>query len=275
MDEFDKLRKSIEQANYADVYRVLESLVNGKKTAWYDLQICQIALEYLIKHKKINVSIDNNSSKHFFNNSIFQFWDSKLIPDDVLSLLDEWKSINLNNTYSLFDDESARYFVLENFSDDVVAAYDLAYHPAMKADLFRLCYTYITGSLYIDADEKCLQPVSIWLPSDLDFFSSFEVVNGNYSIGNKFFYAVKGSPIVRKSIEVAVSEIHSCASNNTRPNIWLTTGPGNLTRSYIDIYFDSKKVKSLLMADNELESYVKWMSLNYQNTRLNWRNSSS
>jgi hypothetical protein len=273
MNKIDTLRDLIKHENYFDAFKTLGSFVSIKKSPWHDLEVCQIALECLIKSKMVNLSTKNDIRNNFFNDSLFQFWDSKIVPDDVLFLINEWKSINSNNIYFLFNDDSAREFILANFPDDVVSAYDLAYHPAMKSDIFRLCYVYITGSLYIDADEKCLLPVSTWLPSGFDFFASFEVVNGKYSIGNKFFYAEKKSPIVFRSIEIAVNEILSCDCNNVKPNIWLTTGPGNLSRSYIQCYFNSNKINSLLVPDDELEMYVKWMSLDYQNTRLNWRNS--
>jgi len=86
---------------------------------------------------------------------IVQYWhDLKNIPDDVRMCLKSWSPLKKNGyRIELFCNESARDFIDEEFSKEHLKAFDTCYHPAMKCDYFRLCYIYINGGFYVDADE--------------------------------------------------------------------------------------------------------------------------
>ena len=83
---------------------------------------------------------------------VFQYWDSPVIPTDVLTIMDEWKAAYSEN-YTRFSELQALLFIKQNFPIDYANAYQKCWHPAMKADFFRLCYLYKNGGCYVDADE--------------------------------------------------------------------------------------------------------------------------
>ena len=53
----------------------------------------------------------------------------------------------------LFDAEEAREFIERQLGPRHEEAYSKCYHPAMQSDYFRLCYIYVEGGCYVDADD--------------------------------------------------------------------------------------------------------------------------
>ena len=71
---------------------------------------------------------------------IIQFWDSGEPPADMRKLMQSWRERHPDFDYQLFDDESAKSFIMRHFPIDVVSAFARARHPAQRADIFRLAY---------------------------------------------------------------------------------------------------------------------------------------
>lgn len=86
---------------------------------------------------------------------IFQYWDCDP-PLEIQENLNAWSRLckNINVEYKFFDDSSAREFISHNFDAHWLNIYDDAYHPAMKADIFRALYAYQNGGVWVDADIK-------------------------------------------------------------------------------------------------------------------------
>ena len=64
--------------------------------------------------------------------------------------VEKLKDENPNYKYYLYDDNECREFIKQNFSDDVVNAFDKLKPGAYKADLWRYCILYINGGIYLD-----------------------------------------------------------------------------------------------------------------------------
>lgn len=83
---------------------------------------------------------------------ILQFWD-KDRPEDVAWHMDGWRHVAAAG-YAAYDDDSARALVRDHLGEEGARAYDACWHPAMKADLFRLVALFYLGGLYVDADMR-------------------------------------------------------------------------------------------------------------------------
>jgi len=81
---------------------------------------------------------------------IFQTWHSKNVPITMLKAFSEIKKANPRFKYYLFDDNDCRNFIEQNFSKDVLFAYDNLIPGAYKADLWRYCVLYKYGGIYLD-----------------------------------------------------------------------------------------------------------------------------
>jgi mannosyltransferase OCH1-like enzyme len=81
---------------------------------------------------------------------IFQTWITEDIPNFLKENIENIKKINPDYTYSLYSDDQCRKFISENFSSDVLWAFDTLIPGTFKADLFRYCILYRYGGIYLD-----------------------------------------------------------------------------------------------------------------------------
>lgn len=81
---------------------------------------------------------------------IFQTWHSKILPPLMMVNILNIKKNNPNFKYFLFDDEECRDFIKNNYSEEIVNAYDSLVPGAYKADLWRYCILYKMGGIYMD-----------------------------------------------------------------------------------------------------------------------------
>jgi hypothetical protein len=156
---------------------------------------------------------------------IVQFWDSGEPPADVRRLMQSWRERNPHFDYQLFDDESAKSFVMRRFPIDVVRAFARARHPAQRADIFRLAYLCAEGGLYVDADDRCLGSIETLAPAG----TALMLYQENYgSIANDLIGAAPNHPVVA----CALAMVSQAMNRGDTDTLWLSTGPGLLTRAF-------------------------------------------
>ncbi len=87
---------------------------------------------------------------------IFQTWYTKDLQPKMKEAVDNIKKNNPKFEHHLFDDNDCRIFIKQNFSNEVLKAYDSLIPGAYKADLWRYCVLYIHGGIYMDIKFKCV-----------------------------------------------------------------------------------------------------------------------
>ena len=118
-----------------------------------NLKINIINYKYILKTKKCNLK------KIYFNIiplNIYQHWHTKKMPHNMKLCSQLIKNNNPAFNYFLFDDNDCREFIKNNFSDDVLNAYDSIVPSAFKSDLWRYCILYKNGGIYLDIKYKCI-----------------------------------------------------------------------------------------------------------------------
>jgi tetratricopeptide (TPR) repeat protein len=159
---------------------------------------------------------------------IIQFWDSAPPPEDVLSIMASWTEMNPGFDYIRFDDLGARAFLAAQYDRDVLVAYHRATSPAMKADLFRLAYLARHGGVYVDADDRSTAPLAGVLPQGASLVLYREYLG---TLGNNFLAAAPGHAVIRIALENATAAIN----RGDQEILWLSTGPGLITRSVAQV----------------------------------------
>lgn len=241
-----------------------------------------------IQYKKRNGTI--NTPK-----VIIQFWhDLDDVPNDVQGCLDSW-GILIQQGFQrvIFDDRAARNFIIEQFGEKHVAAFDFCRHPAMRCDYFRLCYLLKVGGFYVDADEVYqgsgfysffndnrlkVQPLCYDIQNGLMIPPSIFLKRNVYSpywifyVNNNPIITPPEHPVIQLALERATLILLSRAKE--RSDIQSTTGPGNLSASLV------KHWNSLGCEENDQDfdfiydwdsfSISKW-PLSYRNDKRNWR----
>lgn len=64
--------------------------------------------------------------------------------------IESFAELNTEYSYQHFNSTQRRNFILTNFDEKVINAYDLLVSGAFQADLFRYCFLYINGGCYFD-----------------------------------------------------------------------------------------------------------------------------
>ncbi len=155
--------------------------------------------------------------------SVIQFWDSEDPPQDVTGLMRSWQELNPEFFYKLLNEKTATQYLARRHPPQVLKAFQTVSEPARKSDIFRLAWLALEGGVYVDADDRCLAPLNAILPNDAELVLYQEDV---CSIGNNFIAARPGHPVIQEALQLAVQAIH----RGDVDNVWLSSGPGLLTR---------------------------------------------
>ena len=80
-------------------------------------------------------------------------------PPDIQKLFKKIKLDNPKYKIIYYNDQQARDFIKNNFSKDILNAYDNLIPGSYKADLFRYCILYKNGGIYGDLSQTYLVPL--------------------------------------------------------------------------------------------------------------------
>lgn len=202
---------------------------------------------------------------------LLQFWDAPEPPPDLMALMATWRENNPAWTYERFHVASAQEFLTEHYGREVLAAFRRARHPAHKADLFRLAWLHVNGGVYVDADDRCLAPLEAVLPPGRSFLGYQE---GFSTISNNVLGAAPGHPVIARAFYDAVEALNRGDSDS----LWLSTGPGLITRSFAtELALSPMKTELWLRGVCVLERYELLQSVavhcfaRYKTTKNNWK----
>ena len=156
---------------------------------------------------------------------IGQFWDKPQLSDELLDLAASWRHHNDDYRYYLFNADTGRNYLRQYFPHPVSLAYRRCGDPATQADLFRLAFLLREGGVWADMDDRCLKPLSSFVPAHAHA-CFWQEPQG--STGNNFIAAVPGHPILRRALVAAVNAIN----RGDRDKVWTLTGPGLLSRAF-------------------------------------------
>jgi hypothetical protein len=225
---------------------------------------------------------------------IVQFWDDlDRLPGDVGECIETWKKTEEQGVERLlFDKHQARKFIHQRLGPRHKEAYDKCYHPAMQSDYFRLCYIFVEGGCYIDADDVYdgspiqhlfsdgrlkIQPLcydmatNMMVPPSLFTKPGANAASWIFYFNNNPLIAGSGHPLIDRALAQATLSLEKDVTNSL-PEIQSTTGPGNLTKSIFDAATESREIKQTLLVLRDWENIAKnrW-HLSYRNDARNWR----
>ncbi len=129
---------------------------------------------------------------------IFQTWHTKNLPPKMKERVEKLKDTNPRFEHFLFDDNDCREFIKNNFTDDILNAYDKLIPGAYKADLWRYCVLYINGGIYMDIKLKCINGFRLIELTENNHYVKDRI--SPLSIYNALIVCQKGSPFLWKAI---------------------------------------------------------------------------
>lgn len=174
--------------------------------------------------------------KQYYNNiiplNIFQTWHTKNLPPLMNNAVNLIKNNNPAFNYYLYDDNDCRNFINNNFSDDILNAYDSLVPGAYKADLWRYCILYKHGGIYLDIKYIPLNGFKFINLTEKEHWVLDADNNGIY---NALIVCLPGNDILWRAINQIVEHVRNryYGSGSLEP-----TGPLLLAR-----YFNSEQKK--------------------------------
>jgi Glycosyltransferase sugar-binding region containing DXD motif len=226
--------------------------------------------------------------------TIVQFWhDLGELPEDIEECIASWTRWTTSGfTHRLYNERSARELIGDSLGARHQRAFDRCYHPAMQADYFRLCYLWVEGGFYVDADDVCVGTQIDWLFDDgrlkvqplcYDIASAAMVDAANFLrtgayesswifyVNNTPLIAGRRNPIIEGALQRA-TELLELAGEGALPEIQTTTGPGNLSRIIFELGTNSGGMECDLVVLRDWDSFAvsRW-PLSYRSDARNWR----
>jgi hypothetical protein len=211
-----------------------------------------------------NVLVPNEILRH----GITQIWVGSPVNSTILKMNALWSQH--------FDSKKCRFIFGEepfDFCRDYLGprANDLIRNlkiNAAKTDLLRLIYLHAFGGLWSDIDDYPLVDPKLWFPNaDLVLYKTDL---GN--LGNNFIGATPAHPAILNGIELGLQ----AASGGFSESIWLSTGPGLLTRafgSYLAKQRESEGAQTSHVFDRHvIKRFVSFhVPLDYKSTSSSWQ----
>ncbi len=228
-------------------------------------------------------------------NTIVQFWhDLNHLPLDVEECIQTWAAWKSKGfEHHIYEESTADRFIARSLSPRHKSAFERCYHPAMKSDYFRLCYIFLNGGLYVDADDVCitddlnhliedgrlkLQPLcydvgtAAMVPPQSFLAPEAFDPQWIFYFNNNPLIAGPGDPVIEYALEQATLSLGERKVDEF-PEIQSATGPGNISRSIFELGMNSDyNLESHLAVLGNWDSLAvsKW-PLSYRNDARNWR----
>lgn len=159
-----------------------------------------------ISYPKIYLVVPNTTKIQQIPRLICQTWKSSIIPSEFQFTIDAIKQLNPEYTYEFFDDTAARAFIATNYSSLVLKAYDILKVSSYKADLFRYCYLYARGGIYMDMKTVLQAPLHSIIGSSMPLVLSQELLPR--AVCNFFMASAANNPLFAYLIRMIVWAIY-------------------------------------------------------------------
>jgi mannosyltransferase OCH1-like enzyme len=156
-----------------------------------------------------NDNLENiNNNDNIIPRNIYQFWHSEKLPDKMLDYNNILKNNNTEFNIFIYNLNDCRIFIKDNFSEDILNAFDILIPIAYKSDLWRYCILYKYGGIYLDVK---YYPVNnfkfINLIHDEHFCESTK--KNNYGLHNGIIISKKNNPILLDAINNIVENVNN------------------------------------------------------------------
>ncbi len=170
--------------------------------------------------------------------TIYQTFKTTKLPLITHWHINRLKKKNPEYEYQFYDDARIRFFIKEEFGEDVLNLYDKIHIGAAKADFFRYAILYKRGGVYLDIDSLILRKLDDLILQDDSAVISLEN-NNKYFIQYALFFE-SGHPFLRKTLDVIMENIKD---NKYSHEVHRMTGPSAFTQAVNECIEESNDLK--------------------------------
>jgi mannosyltransferase OCH1-like enzyme len=162
---------------------------------------------------------------------IYNSWHSHSVPPKMKENIDSLIERNPDFDYYLYSDEDSIDYIQNNYSKDVLNAFNTLKPGAYKSDLWRYCIMYKKGGVYIDIKYNTLEPLSVIVARTPEVFVR-DYDNAAADPDTRCFYnGVMISPPNNMLFKRCIDEVvNNCKMKLYKMNCLDVTGPCLLGR---------------------------------------------
>jgi len=187
---------------------------------------------------------------------IYQAWHSNDIPNYLIKCINNIQNNNPEFEYFLYNDNSCREFIKNNFEKEVLDAYDSLIPYAFKIDLWRYCVLYKNGGIYLDIKYFCINNFKFKYLTDKEYFCRDLKISGE-GIYNALIICKPNNEIMLKCIMQIVENV----KNNYYGNKCLEpTGPLMIKK-----FISNKDINNLDLSLNFNKKNKNYVYVSYNN----------
>jgi mannosyltransferase OCH1-like enzyme len=200
--------------------------------------------------------------------NIINTWNTKSIDNTELSYpIRVVKSFNPEYNHILVDEDERREFIKTNYDEKVLNAYNKLKPGAYRADLWRYCYLYKYGGIYIDIKNIFRKSFSSFITDT----TTLIIGKGMYNDGvhNGFLACLPNEPLMKLAIDTTVERIENNYYGVSSLDI---TGPIMLEYCFNILYglsssqyIDNQNNHTLMVRYNDINNFNCFL---YNNTIL-------
>jgi len=186
-----------------------------------------------------DVNLPNDNSKENITNVLFTTVPSLLVGKRSYKNWMEFSRKNANWSFLYFDDERINRYLEEKWQGTkILEIYNNSKIGQMKSDIFRYCFLFDNGGVYLDFTKKLRVPIDYIFKESAKTVLSFESVAkneiihknyfGNYPVVQCFMIMPKKSIILKlliQQIEDNYSKIKNIVFKNPKQAVLEYTGP--------------------------------------------------
>lgn len=194
------------------------------------------------------------SSEGRISNTVVQTVKSKKIPRSLYRDIMEFRMQNQEISFTTFDEKQMQEFMRDNFyGEPIYHAFNAARLGISKSDIFRYCYLFLRGGIYLDINKYTEFPLRILLRDEsYDFVVSQESHDvDNALLDHSLFYpyglkprlfvmwlmAIRPRHPLMQSVINEVEEWYRINKGRSFPittqAVWSSTGPIAFTRAIL------------------------------------------
>ena len=186
--------------------------------------------------------------------NIFQTWESSQVSPKMYHAVQSWLVLNPDWNYYFYSKDERREFIVDNFDQEILDAYDALIPGAYKADLWRYCVLYINGGVYADIKISLCDSLNRLLNADTQFASVNERQGAHHlkgAVWNTFIAAMPKHPFLKKAIDMIVENVKTVDYGK---NALFPTGPF-LLGSAINSQLGRKNHAAFKSGEQEIGEY--------------------
>jgi len=164
--------------------------------------------------------------------NIIQYWHSEELPEKMKLATEKIKNSNPEFNYFLYNEKTALEFLNNNFGTDVIYAFKKLKPSAFKSDLFRYCFLFINGGIYVDVKLIPFNNFKFIEIIDKEHYVKDYTAYNNNNAGNisqTIIVSCKNNLLLLETIKRIVINVYH---NFYGTSCLLVTGPGLLAKTY-------------------------------------------